>query len=366
MTEQLFFDLIRVAVGNQVCLSHTPSADEWGKLYDMAKKQSLVGVCFASVQKLVAQQQEPPEMLYLTWMGMAAKIQQRNEVVNRQCAELQAKLTADGFVGCILKGQSVGKHYGDLAVLRQAGDIDVWIDGDRKAIIDYVQKVAPTNEIRWLHAHLDVFQDPSTGSGQATEIEVHFFPTYMKCPSSDKALQRFFDSERATCFSRGEASQKMNEVFILAHAYRHLTNEGVGLRQLMDYYFVLAQRSNLNASEKLSRIEFEVLMKRLGMWRFAKGVMWIMHSVFGLPADCLLCDVGEDDGRFLLAEVMQSGNFGHYDERNAHEANESALHRFWRLNTGSFRIFAFAYKEVLWAPVWRIKHWIWRKSNGYK
>ena len=60
MTEQLFFDLIRVAIGNQVCLSHSPTTDEWAKLYDMVKKQSLVGICFAGVQKLVAQQQEPP------------------------------------------------------------------------------------------------------------------------------------------------------------------------------------------------------------------------------------------------------------------------------------------------------------------
>ena len=60
MIENLFFELIQVAIGKRVCLSHSPNADEWGKLYAMAKKQSLVGVCFAGVQKLVAQQQEPP------------------------------------------------------------------------------------------------------------------------------------------------------------------------------------------------------------------------------------------------------------------------------------------------------------------
>ena len=64
----------------------------------------MVGICFAGVQKQVNQNQELPEMLYLTWMGMAAKIQQRNEVVNRQCAELQAKLSADGLRSCVLKG----------------------------------------------------------------------------------------------------------------------------------------------------------------------------------------------------------------------------------------------------------------------
>ena len=95
----------------------------------MAKKQSLVGVCFAGVQKLVNQHLEPPEMLYLTWMGMAAKIQQRNEVVTKQCVELQAKLSADGVRTSILKGQAVASIYPEhLRGLRQSGDIDFYVD----------------------------------------------------------------------------------------------------------------------------------------------------------------------------------------------------------------------------------------------
>lgn len=91
----------------------------------MAKRQSLVGICFAGVQRLQTQRQEPPEMLYLTWMGMAAKIQQRNEVVNKQCRELSVKLNADGFEHSIMKGQQVGRYYGELATLRQSGDIHI-------------------------------------------------------------------------------------------------------------------------------------------------------------------------------------------------------------------------------------------------
>lgn len=79
--EQLFFELIQVAIGTRICLSHTPSstgsgqaqADEWGELYAMAKKQSLVGVCFAGVQRLQQQRQDPPEMLYHHMDGHGGK-----------------------------------------------------------------------------------------------------------------------------------------------------------------------------------------------------------------------------------------------------------------------------------------------------
>lgn len=50
MIEQLFFELIRVATGMQNTLSKTLSTLEWKQLYDMAKKQSLVGICFVSIQ----------------------------------------------------------------------------------------------------------------------------------------------------------------------------------------------------------------------------------------------------------------------------------------------------------------------------
>ena len=92
---KLFFELVQVALGVRQSLSHSPSADEWGELYSMAKKQSLIGVCFAGVHRLQQQRMEPPKMLYMTWMGMAAMIQQRNEVLNRRCVELQAKLSGD-------------------------------------------------------------------------------------------------------------------------------------------------------------------------------------------------------------------------------------------------------------------------------
>lgn len=164
MTEKLFFELIRVAIGNQVCLSHSPSADEWGKLYDMAKKQSWVGVCFAGVQKLVDSEKEDycgmNELQYLTWMGMAAKIQQRNEVVNRQCVTLGKQLQGAGFDYVVMKGQEVGRYYHDLSALRQSGDIDVWITSkDRKDIVSYADKVSPTKEINHHHLYFHVFQD---------------------------------------------------------------------------------------------------------------------------------------------------------------------------------------------------------------
>lgn len=135
--DSLFYQLIRVAIGTQDCLSRLPSNKEWKALYDMAKKQSLVGVCFAALQRLGADAEEGfarigiSEMQYLTWMGMAAKILQRNEQMDEEVRNVWAMLDADGLGPCIMKGQSVMKYYPEhLRGLRQSGDIDVLVAKD--------------------------------------------------------------------------------------------------------------------------------------------------------------------------------------------------------------------------------------------
>lgn len=109
--QQLFFELIRVALGTQASLSRLPSADEWDELYEFAKKQSLVGICFVALQRLGANADEGytrigmSEDLYFTWMGVAGKIHVQNEIVNLQCTKVQSELLKSGFESCILKGQ---------------------------------------------------------------------------------------------------------------------------------------------------------------------------------------------------------------------------------------------------------------------
>lgn len=136
MINKIFFELIRLAIGNQDSLSRQPSADEWGVLYQMAVKQSLVGVCFAGVTELVNSDEGDfagmPMQLYYQWLGNASKIQARNKVMNQRCVELQSRLTADEFRSCVLKGLGLAKYYGELQSLRQSGDIDVWVNASKK------------------------------------------------------------------------------------------------------------------------------------------------------------------------------------------------------------------------------------------
>lgn len=311
---KLFFELIRVAIGNQVCLSRTPSADEWGELYAMAKKQSLVGVCFAGVQRLQKQQQAPSEMLYLQWMGMAAKIQQRNEVVNRQCIELVESLKLRGYRSCILKGQGVGTLYRvydnddeneNLSMLRQSGDIDLWVDASKEKVVELARRTGSEDKASYLHVGAKFFKD--------TDVELHYRPTYMHCLWHNKRMQEWCDGFKVSESFRGfkevngmvVPSYEFNVVYLLSHIYRHLFGLGIGLRQLMDYYFALrAVLEGFNVSEVSSTLKY------LRLYDFAGALMYVLKKVFGLEREYMICEPDEWRGKALLECVMESGNFG--------------------------------------------------------
>lgn len=359
--EKLFFDLIQVSIGRQNYLSRIPSDAEWGELYAMAKKQSLVGVCFAGVQKFIAQQQEPPEMLYLTWMGMAAKIQQRNEVVNRQCAELQSKLAADDFKSCVLKGQGVAQLYGSLATLRQSGDIDalLWKEGlclkeNRDAVMQLARKFDEDASGSEHHVHVHFFDE--------TEVELHYEPSYFCNPWANRRFRKWCEEHKidmVMCKALGciVPNTEYNLVFLLSHTFRHYVSEGVGLRQMMDYYFVLKSRNNDNDTLRYDNDNLRKILSSLNMLKFASAVMWVLHEVFAMEGHYMICEPNERLGRKLLAHIMQGGNFGHHNTGTV-ASKESHLGRFLNQVTLDLSLAMDYPTEALWSPISMIREFL--------
>ena len=362
--ENLFYQLLRMALGRQVCLPHTPNEQEWKALYELAKKQSLIGVCFAGVQKLQTQRQEPPEMTYLTWMGMAAKIQQRNEVVSRQCVELQGQLAADGVRSCVLKGQGVGALYrvhendnnqnsSDLSMFRQSGDIDVWVDTDEEGALRWVKKYQRELDFDYKHVHLDVLE--------GTSVEVHYRPSTSRVPWYMKRVDHF--TREKACWTNAVAlgdgmvnvpSLEFNLVFILQHIFGHLFAEEMTLKQYLDYYFVLKQAHEKGADVQ----EAYRWMQRMGMGSFARATMWLLREVFGMPEEWMICEADADEGRFLLDRVMakeQKAKSGEHGSVRWH------LSVFWAQQSKNLHLLTHYPLEVLFSPIWLARHFFWKR-----
>ena len=373
--DKLFLDLIRVSIGVSDSLLSTPTAEDWESLFRTSQKQALVGICFNGLQKLSLNKKRNqianlPLQLKMRWLAIALKIQKRNEFMNDMCVKIQTIIHEKGYRTCIIKGQSAAALYHslrendnntELSTLRQAGDIDIWIEGGRKKVLNLVNSIAPTKEIRETHACLDIIPE--------LEIEAHYRPGLIRDFRRNRLLQRYFQDSAKKCFTNKvyindkhcivAPTIEFHAVQQLLHIYHHLFDGGIGLRQIMDYFFVLL---------RLSPDKHESIMDtflQLGVGRFVAALMYVQQKIFGLEDRCLLCEPNINDGKYLLNEILEGGNFGNFDKRSKKRKHKLFFYSFFDTYRKNLQNLRFAPMEWFFSPLWRIYYFLWRKLNGY-
>ena len=234
--------------------------------------------------------------LLLHWMAESQMLEKANVRLNDVATRVSEWFRKKGFRTCILKGQGNALMYPN-GLHRTPGDIDIWVEGGDKRVISFVRYISPHEKACYHH------------------IE-----------------------------------------FPLTHIYAHLMNEGIGLRQLLDYYYVLISDDLL-----LIRDRVQKELKELGLWKFAGAIMYIMQEVFGMPASRLIVPPNEKYGRFVLNEVLEAGNFGKHDARNRFGRSQLGhnLQRVYR----DIRLVKYFPAEAMSEPFFRVWHFFWRVKN---
>ena len=387
MENNLFFELLQVALGNRDRLSKAPSAEEWEEIYAESERQAITGILLHGIEKLPAEQR-PAKVFLLQWIGVREMIKQQNSLLNGRCKELTSNLSAAGLHPTILKGQGIAQCYPEtLQKLRQPGDIDVYVDCGLRKALEYAESLGQKNvEWDYKHLHLKLWDD--------TEVEMHYHVEVLLNLWKNRKLQKWFAKHREAMFcnlnlnlndnldlnsntnstnQRSTAIGKVNDTnrfvtptvefnvfYILLHIYRHFLYEGVGFRQVIDYYFVLKnlnENLNLNVNESYAYKAVD----EFGMVRFAKGLMWVMHEALGMSREWMLWEPDEKEGRYILKQVMRGGNFGHHDERLKHSGGK--LGAVKAILTHNMHLLTHYPSDVIWAPVWIVWHKLWKLTR---
>ena len=414
----LRFEFIQVAMGLRERLSAVPSVHEWQVLFEFCKRQSLLGVGFAAVEKLHEVGVECPADIRLQWYGYALKIERMNEKLNMQCGEITKQYEHSGLQCCILKGQGNLLNYPEsLRMRRTPGDIDLWcitppsgLSMPNASLRDYtnyhginavMEYVRMQYRLKGTDVHPKVFYHHIEAPDiDGTEVEVHYRAAFLRSPLRNWRMQRWFELHADECMKNkthlgfSMMTSSVNVVYHMCHLYTHIFEGGIGLRQLMDYYFTLRVWHNDVMECKdlqtqgmwseglgtpvMSAQEVMAVIRSFGMTKFAGAVMYVLHKVFAIPTrqlitderlmitDCpwLLCEPNEKEGKKLLEEIMKGGNFGQYDTRDAVLKNGGMMkHGVWKLKR-VMRLVGIYPEEALWEPVFRVWHLFWRMING--
>ena len=450
-----FFAFLKYCLGYKENMSRVIAGMNWHELYSFASKQALLGLCFDGIERLG--KEYPKELkrnpigreLLMTWMGKAQQIRRQNMKVNAEAGKLFSMLREDGFRCCILKGQGNALMYPN-PYSRTPGDIDVWIDASRERIMEYAQKKFELeDDIRLQHLETSLDGVP---------VELHFFPCSMNNPIYHARLQKWFRRNADLQCSHivglpdgaGDIAiptTAFNVVYQLTHLYHHFFDEGIGMRQIIDYFLVVNDFSKnvfLNndlsnhpvnfsnhpvplskegstfspspsssgsgdvtapsrcseplrskdggpskvspdcagwdrlaiegdnsagsttvvtssASTALDVVQRE--LKYLGLWKFARAVMYVLHEALGLSDGKMIAPMDEKRGKLLLAEILNGGNFGRHFTKYGHFTQQGMAKKYFLKIWRNMHFVRYYPAEALSEPIFRTWHFFWRLKH---
>ena len=116
--------------------------------------------------------------------------------------------------------------------------------------------------------------------------------------------------------------------------------------QMMDLYFVL-----LTAADTFDRTEVHRLIRFFKLEKFASASMWVLKEAFGMDSRYMICVPNEDEGRFLLKEIMTAGNMGKYDHRILQSSSNSKLSFLAKWFAHNARLVLHYTEDALWTPI---------------
>lgn len=319
--ENIFFELIKVAIGKLECLSCVPTDEEWAKVFEICKEQAVAGIGYAGVQKLPAEQR-PQEMLRLNWLGLTAKIQQQNRLVNDALADLCTLMNENNVAYVVVKGQVLGSLYVDgYAELRTPGDVDF-----------YVSEADYERARSLIEQHLNVKVE---GGGEADKHDafdyknVRFEMHYRLETFGSSKHQRYFDNvmddavrnHYSTISINGVDVRTLpyeeNVVMTFKHLFNHLLVEGVGIRQFLDLQMLL--RPECEALPIIQPTRLKKLLERIGYIKAFKATCAMMIKYLGMDEGDCPFRLSADDFRWadkLIKVPMSRGNFGKHHRKH--------------------------------------------------
>ena len=365
-----FSAFLKYCLGYKENMSKIVAGMDWQELYSFASKQALLGLCFEGIERLGKEYPEELRLnpigreLLMNWMGKAQQIRRQNMKVNAVAGKLFSLLKKDGLRCCVLKGQGNALMYPN-PYSRTPGDIDVWINASRERIMEYAQKKFELgDDIRLQHLETSLDGVP---------VELHFFPCSMNNPIYHARLQKWFRRNADLQCSHivglpdgaGDIAiptTAFNVVYQLTHLYHHFFDEGIGMRQIIDYYYVVISDYLLVINDESLGIRdtLQRELKHLGLWKFAGAVMYVLHETLGLSEEKMIAPMDEKRGKLLLAEILNGGNFGQHFTKYGHFTQQGMAKKYFLKIWRNMHFVRYYPAEALCEPLFRTWHFLWR------
>ena len=351
---EILMELLGAGAGTKERFCAKPADAQWRWLHAEAVRQSVVGLAFAGLEHIQAASQgaddpgnttdiiaKPPTDLLMRWAMEEQRLRALNAKFDAEARRLTELFESLGLYSVILKGQGNAMLYPEAAP-RTPGDIDIFVEGGKCEVLKVLRREGLLDEHdtpSYHHAHMKMGKS-------GIIIEVHYRPSSgLSTPWRNCRFQRILNEEirKSQMTDKGfrVPTATFNLLMQLAHIQRHFINSGIGMRQIIDFCYVLENAHNDDV-ERCRR-----LLSGFGMKRVAQAVMWIASEKLGFTFSSHFANPSQRWGEMLLAHIVNDGNFGQFAESEGY----TFVHRIAVEQLRKLRLMPMCPSEVVWGEL---------------
>lgn len=277
-------------------------------LYELAIKQAVPTFAYTGLAAFKSTM--PAEVLNKWRTSTISVIMNNKRMMTAQDRVLT--LMGENRIPCaILKGSSLSVCY-PKPELRPLGDIDLLV---RPEDTERAKELLLGIGYRQGHEGHAFHQD---FHGYGTVVELHWAVSSFPEAAGAQEAKRFM----ATALDTTDTADMNGPTFpvlkpayqalsVLLHLERHMTQGGIGLRQLCDWMMLVASMDvQVFAASVLP------VLRRCGLYRFAQALTAACVQYLGMPQEKApwCADVTEALTQTMLEEILRGGNMGRADE----------------------------------------------------
>lgn len=352
-----YFDFLKFCLNDKAAIPHSIQNLDWEGLHQFGKEQTILGILYHGIEKLSESPYKPDTAIVMKFYVFHQQVMKANKQVYEDAARITKTFKKKyGINTCVMKGQANALMYPD-PFMRTPGDIDLWVDAAADEIIKIARRLDAKSEIGYHHIQVRYSKTP---------VELHFFPSFMGNLFYEYRMRKYFNLHKKEQFqNKKQLPEKIgiintltpdfDRIFQMSHLMHHFFFEGIGLRQMIDYYYLLKQGTTTD--EKAETI---ANLKRFNMFKFASAVMYIMKEDLGLEDKYLLMEPNKKIGKLLEKEIILSGNFGFHDKRFSFSGKSVYEQYFVEIYRNLHFAFEFPAETIWGRPLSRWWHMIYK------
>ena len=324
--KEAFSSLLRAALWGKAPDASLYAGADWRALFRMADIQTVLPLMLDGIA-LLPKEVHPPLPLKLKAIGMMQRVEESNRLHRTVIIKIHEALKADGIDCVFMKGQIAGLKY-PQPLHRQPGDIDFVVrkeDFPRTLrILESIGKV----DYELVHEHHGMaWVDGVT-------VEPHYKVHNFQRPATDRAMRAMFDE----VFPDGLVVENMDghgvpafppsfeSVFLISHMVNHVYEEGLGLRQVVDYALFLSRHG-----QDLDRNLHAAYLKRMRMERSWRIFTCLCTETLGASRPEWVTPFSPQERVWavrLLDDILRMGNFGRGAYIFSHNGWKDALRNY--------------------------------------